>query len=119
MTTSSNRRFPWGPDFENGRCNIGNEAPAPIGRYSPAGDSPFGLVDVAGNVWQWTSSQYWNYPFDPKGRVDKRDHNGRRVGRGGAFNEPPLKAHCAWREWFNPASRRPNLGFRLACDNPG
>ena len=102
---------------KGGDVVIGNKTLAPVGYYSPAGDSPYGLADMAGNIWQWTSSHYWLYPFDLKSRRDKRDYNGLRVSRGGAFNESQLKAPCAWRERFDSSTRRPNLGFRLACES--
>lgn len=115
-TTSSSRRYPWGTEFEDGRCHIGNRQLSPVGRYSPAGDSPYGLADMAGLIWQWTRSYYWRYPYDLLDRRDKEDYDGRRVSRGGAFNEPPFTAHCAWRTRFAPSTRQPNLGFRLVCD---
>jgi formylglycine-generating enzyme required for sulfatase activity len=53
------RKYPWGdeeptPDL----CNFGkNEGgTTPVGKYSPQGDSPYGCADMAGNVWEWTSS---------------------------------------------------------------
>ncbi|MCP4536448.1 MAG: SUMF1/EgtB/PvdO family nonheme iron enzyme [Chloroflexi bacterium] len=53
------REYPWG-DWEEGRCNseetnIGTTTPA--GQYSPQGNSPYGCADMAGNVWEWTSSE--------------------------------------------------------------
>ena len=51
--------YPWGNLFDKNRCNtfesgIGNTTP--VGNYSPAGDSPYGVADMAGNVWEWTQS---------------------------------------------------------------
>lgn len=115
-TTNSCRRYPWGPEFENGRCHIGHKQLSPVGQYSPGGDSPYGLADMAGLIWQWTRSYYWPYPYNLLDRRDKEDFDGKRVSRGGAFNEPPLTAHCAWRARFAPAIRQPNLGFRLVCE---
>lgn len=116
MTTNSSRRYPWGLEFENGRCNIGNQQLTPIGHYSPVGDSPYGLADMSGNIWQWTSSYYWPYPYVPGDRRNKQDFDGRRVGRGGAYDSPPITARCAWRERFPTSRRQPNLGLRLACN---
>ena len=51
------REYPWG-GWEEDRCNTeeaGVGGTTPVGRYSPDGDSPFGCVDMAGNVWEWTA----------------------------------------------------------------
>ena len=51
-------KYPWGGDFEEGRANIfgdkdGYGRTAPVGSF-PSGVSPFGLLDMGGNVWEWT-----------------------------------------------------------------
>jgi formylglycine-generating enzyme required for sulfatase activity len=54
------RLYPWGEDFDPWRCNTadsGKRSTTEVGEYSPSGDSPFGVVDMAGNVWEWTCSQ--------------------------------------------------------------
>jgi formylglycine-generating enzyme required for sulfatase activity len=68
------RIYPWGnslpdTDMVNYDDNVG--AATQVGTYSPQGDSPYGLADMAGNVWEWTNSGYADYPFDPEdGRED-------------------------------------------------
>ena len=54
------RIWPWGNQWDEKRCNShesGFRKPSPVGQFSPQGDSPYGLVDVAGNVWEWTRSR--------------------------------------------------------------
>ncbi|MCP4536412.1 MAG: formylglycine-generating enzyme family protein [Chloroflexi bacterium] len=54
------RRYPWG-EWKKGRCNsveTGIKTTIPVGQYSLDGDSPYGCVDMAGNVWEWTVSDY-------------------------------------------------------------
>jgi len=67
------RIYPWGNRWDAKRCNTGEsgkEGTTPVGAY-PEGASPYGLLDMAGNVWEWTRSVYKSYPYDPDdGRED-------------------------------------------------
>jgi formylglycine-generating enzyme required for sulfatase activity len=59
------RIYPWGDSAPTAElANYGNSVgdTMPVGKYSPQGDSAYGLIDMAGNVWEWTSSQYQSYP---------------------------------------------------------
>jgi formylglycine-generating enzyme required for sulfatase activity len=64
------RIYPWGNDFDPKRANSTVLEPAnqdktmPVGQYSPLGDSPYGCVDMAGNIWEWTRSLSKPYPYD-------------------------------------------------------
>jgi formylglycine-generating enzyme required for sulfatase activity/tRNA A-37 threonylcarbamoyl transferase component Bud32 len=119
------RRYPWGealaPDEDKTRANVDAHgalrlATSPVGQYSPQGDSPYGLVDMAGNVWEWTGSLYRPYPYDADDGREAPDAGGERVVRGGAYDEGPLLARCAWRNGVKPDLRLANIGFRVACD---
>lgn len=80
---------------------------APVGSY-PRGDSPFGLKDMAGNVWEWTSSGYSE-------EYSKNRANNKRGLRGGGWNSF-LRSHvrAASRHRDGPAIRGSYLGFRCA-----
>ncbi len=111
------RLYPWGnaaPDPS--RCNLGmhRQGPTIPGRYSPDGDSPYGCADMAGNVWEWTSSLYAPYPYQAEdGREDPAAH-GRRVMRGGSWYDLDQLLRCANRGAFNPTPWLAGIGFRCA-----
>jgi serine/threonine protein kinase len=98
------REYPWG-DWEEGRCNTheaGIGGTTPVGQYSPGGDSPYGCVDMAGNVWEWTTSMW-------------EPGSSRRVVRGGSWFRNRQGARCASR-WRIPGGSFDYYGFR--CVSP-
>lgn len=119
------RLFPWGGTFSTGgsaepdpsrvNYNMTVGMPSPVGKYSPAWDSPYGASDMAGNVWEWTSSLHRAYPYNAKdGREDLAIRDV-RVLRGGAFNSVRRVLRCAYRSWSLPHFRFDYLGFRVAA----
>jgi len=119
--TGRARRYPWGDEFDEERCNVDAHGElrlesSLVGRYSPAGDSPYELADMAGNVWEWTSSFYQSYPYDASDGREEPGDAGIRVVRGGAYDQNPLSACCAWREAIQPGLCSASVGFRVACD---
>jgi formylglycine-generating enzyme required for sulfatase activity len=82
----------------------GWERTAPVGSY-PKGASPFGALDMAGNVWEWTADS-----------VAGSDSAGAsRVFRGGGWhNDDPTKLRTDYRDWGGPDSRTNFIGFRCA-----
>jgi formylglycine-generating enzyme required for sulfatase activity len=84
----------------------------------PEGASPYGLVDMAGNVWEWVSSAYAPYPYDAgDGREDPASGQP-RVLRGGSFASPTSRnLRCAARSRSAPGRRSPHIGFRVARDD--
>jgi formylglycine-generating enzyme required for sulfatase activity len=104
------RKYPWGDEFDKSKCNTsesGIGTTTPVGQFSPAGDSPYGCVDMAGNVCEWTSSLKKKYPYlVDDGREDESETYerslghlySRRVERGGSFREDATYARTAYRE---------------------
>jgi formylglycine-generating enzyme required for sulfatase activity len=112
------RIYPWGDEWDATRCNSWEGGPGdttPVGQYSPRGDSPYGCVDMVGNVWEWTLSLFKGYPYDPEnGREElKAGDDIHRVLRGGSWLNNPGYARCAFRSWLDPADFNNFLGFRL------
>lgn len=107
--------YPWGNQKPDGTlCNYGvlRGATTPVSRY-PAGASPYGALDMAGNVWEWTSSLFKPYPYRAEdGREDQKVREA-RVLRGGAFYDDARNVRCACRYRNLPDGRNWDLGFRV------
>jgi len=114
------REWPWKGDFDS---NHANTSEAGIGRTSavglfPPGESPYGCLDMAGNVWEWTLSKSKKYPYKPNdGREDLKG-NDARVMRGGSLSTYRWVARCACRDDALPVNRNVYIGFRLVV-SPG
>ncbi len=82
------RVYPWGNEFDEDKCNSfesGIVDTTPVGKYSPQGDSAYGVGDMVGNVWEWCSSLNQKYPYRADdGREDMKS-DGYRVLRGGSW----------------------------------
>jgi formylglycine-generating enzyme required for sulfatase activity len=109
------RLYPWGERWEADRCNTaqsGTWTTTPVDAY-PRGASPSGLLDMAGNVWEWTRSLYETYPYDSTDGREDLDVPGRRVLRGGSFGYKAALARSAYRLRFGPDNLGRDIGFRV------
>jgi formylglycine-generating enzyme required for sulfatase activity len=117
--------YPWGDAWDAALCNSaegGRGDVAPVGA-TPGGASPYGLQDMAGNVWEWTRSLWgedwqrpdFRYPYDPAdGREDaSAGDRVSRVVRGGAHVNGPRLVRCAARGSVNPHLKSMYTGFRV------
>lgn len=110
--------YPWGNDFDGSFCNYsasGFGRPTPVGAFSTAGDGPWGMVDMAGNVSEWTSSTFQPYLANLQAMIDP-DEPQERVTRGGSWHSPALRLRCTARGYNDPDFSDNDLGFRLASD---
>ncbi|MGQ0662153.1 MAG: formylglycine-generating enzyme family protein, partial [Pseudomonadota bacterium] len=116
---AAGRTYPWGeapPDRSRAQFGAGYNATAPAGAH-PAGATPEGVLDMAGNVHQWVSSLYRPYPYRSDDGRENPDAPGERVTRGGAHDSGAGDLSSAWRG--RGTSRSPerghhNIGFRCA-----
>lgn len=114
------RIYPWGnqgPDEK--RCNnfdisIGDTTP--VGKYSPAGDSPYGCADMSGNVWEWVEDWYDNdyYEVSPRSNPGGPDSGENKVFRGGSWDNLTVGIRSAYRSWGSPTLTDLDIGFRCA-----
>jgi formylglycine-generating enzyme required for sulfatase activity len=108
--------WPWGNEWDASKCNSAESktgGTTPVGQYSPAGDSPYGVADMVGNMWEWCSSLYKPYPYrSDDGREDVKA-DGERAVRGGSWVNNRRYARCAYRYRLVPDSFDYGFGFRV------
>ncbi len=118
------RLYPWGnnpPTSALANFNNQNGSVMPIGSYSPDGDSPYGLTDMAGNVWQWTNSLALPYPYVANDGREVAKSSDARVVRGGAYRNgfiPGAKnsLRSAARGGADPTLRNTFVSFRVLVE---
>jgi formylglycine-generating enzyme required for sulfatase activity len=112
---SDGRIFPWGDRWDEARANSRLREPqmTPVGSY-PGGASPYGANDMAGNVWEWTSTTYKPYPYQTRDGREGRGNRESKVLRGGSWMLEPRYARAASRLSYVPSQSFNALGVRLA-----
>ena len=128
--SADKREYPWGDEWREGYCNsdeLGVNGTTPVGIF-PEGISPYGCLEMAGNVFEWTRSLWgpWDgksyssvklqfkYPYQAEdGRENiAADDKWLRVLRGGSWRRNQWFARCACRFRFNPDYFYGDYGFR-------
>ncbi len=105
-----NRLYPWGNEWVPGNAytkESGLTTLQPVGS-APQGASPFGILDMAGNVYEWCNDNFAPYPgsdAEPKDLTFK-------ITRGGSLGDDKNKAMATYRSWVPPEQRYEALGFR-------
>ncbi|MQA65346.1 MAG: SUMF1/EgtB/PvdO family nonheme iron enzyme [Alphaproteobacteria bacterium] len=113
------RRYPWGaapPDATRARYGMGWMRTLPVGAL-PAGATPEGVLNLAGNVHEWTSSLYRPYPYNTSDGREDADSDAARVTRGGAADTGAATLTGTWRGRTvsrGPRAGHHNIGFRCA-----
>jgi formylglycine-generating enzyme required for sulfatase activity len=120
------RVYPWGGQFDPAKANTassGKRAPSPVGSY-PDGASPYGVLDLSGNMREWTRSLWgsnvneadFGYPYDSN---DSQRENMKapdtvfRVVRGGSYDNHDDYVRAAYRSRYVPDYRFNSFGFRV------
>lgn len=109
------REWPWGNEFQPELCNSsesGIGGTTTVGIY-PAGASPYGCLDMADNVWEWTSTLFRDYPYRADDGRENPEAEGSRVLRGGSWLNDRRFARCAFRLGARPVNFNDHLGFRV------
>ena len=117
------RVYPWGNDFDQSRVNAGyiRGDTTEVGSY-PNGESPYGALDMAGNVWEWVADWYDETyysrleqsqnspPKNPQGPSSGQS----RVRRGNSWGFGTVEVRAANRDRFDPTESANDVGFRCA-----
>lgn len=110
--------YPWGNTFQAGLCNTwenGHGRIMPVD-YFPEGASVYGAVDLAGNVWEWSRSRHFDYPYDPEDGREDLAVDDWRILRGGSWYDTDWGVRASRRLASPPDYISHNTGFRVACD---
>ncbi|MBN2393996.1 MAG: SUMF1/EgtB/PvdO family nonheme iron enzyme [Anaerolineae bacterium] len=112
------RRYPWGSSWHQGYCNTcedGCTETTSVTAFESTNESPFGVMDMAGNVWEWTSSVYVPYQ-DSVFSSGVSFVSLRYTVRGGACTMEHTSARISCRGRYSPNKCEAYLGFRVAMD---
>jgi len=107
------RTYPWGNEFDIGKLNFDRKVTRAVGSF-PEDISPYGCLDMAGNVAEWTSSWYKPYPGSSYFEEDYGEKY--RVIRGGAYDRNINEPRCSARWKAAPDFKAHYLGFRCVRD---
>ena len=109
----SGKLYPWGDAFDSKRLNSyenGIRETTPAGKYSSDHDSPYGIADMCGNVWEWCADWYAEDEYARRAKARVIDPLGPEAGttkvlRGGAFDFNKSAVRCAYRAANSPFAR--------------
>jgi formylglycine-generating enzyme required for sulfatase activity len=112
------RVYPWGDVWDRSMCANGEldlKSTAPVGS-SPRGASPYGCLDMAGNVWEWCADWYGPdyYKTSPARNPTGPDSGEYRIMRGGCFYSYEGGTRCTYRGNYFPSGSWYSGGFRMA-----
>ena len=122
--TGTKRPFPWGdepPTAERAQLDLCSDGPCEVGAHA-SGDSPHGLRQMTGNVWEWTATAFEPYPgFEPGPYAEYSEpwFGTHRVLRGGEFATRARLLRNTWRNFYTPDRRDVLAGFRTCALDAG
>jgi formylglycine-generating enzyme required for sulfatase activity len=112
------RLYPWGSEWDADAANVGENSlnqTAPVGCY-PRDCSPYGVMDMSGNVLEWTATPWTDDYAQSDGTACEAEDGKTFVWRGGARTLPRRDARCSVRHYFiSPATRDYLLGVRVVA----
>ena len=113
------RKYPWGNRVPNAKLALFGapyNSSVPVNEF-PDGASPYGILDMAGNQWEWVSSIYQPYPYQADDGRENQNAGPVRSTRGGGHDSSAEEISTTYRGRFlsrNPKAGHHNIGFRCA-----
>ena len=107
---NDNRVFPWGMEFHREYCNTresGMKMTTPVNQYDK-GISPYGIYDLAGNIWEWCLDMVEESDESLEGRLVRK-----RAVIGGSFVSPYERSQITFNYYLNPQTLYASIGFRV------
>lgn len=104
--------YPWGNSWKNGAANIDSSLPQAVGSFKD-GATTTGVLDLIGNVQEWTSSNASIYPRNPAQLKVPPAEQGQLIVRGGSYRDKAREITATYRQWFDKTTKYPLIGFRL------
>ncbi len=111
--------YPWGNEFNSGLANVDYvlACTSQVDHF-PGGASPYGCLDMIGNVWEWCDDWFDEnyYALSPSENPPGPAKGDRKVIRGGAWDTISFNARNAFRFFSDPDAKASNIGFRCVVD---
>ena len=121
--TIGDRQYTWGKDWVDFRCNSAElelNGTTPVGLFIN-GASPYGVLDMLGNVWEWCQSEFNPYPYDAECDKNPLDNQSTtavdRVLRGGSYNLGKQLIRCSIRNKYPDNYKLQDQGFRVVMED--
>ncbi|GIL15475.1 MAG: hypothetical protein BroJett039_06480 [Chloroflexota bacterium] len=112
------REYPWGAKFEERMCNTRSKKndTTRVGLYPPESNSPYGVANMAGNVWEWCADWFDDkyYAQSPARNPQVPAKGTYRASRGGAWNGDTNSVRTPARHGLPPETMNNTVGFRCA-----
>ena len=106
---ADSRKYPWGNQWDSNRVQFNAVGTSRVDAH-PAGASPYGCLDMAGNVWQWCRERYTDFPTGSEAQKVVAS----RVIRGGGWDvKLPVNLRSATHTFAPEATGKDDIGFRL------
>lgn len=118
---TDDRQWPWGntpPSRYHANFGHRTSSTTPVGTFSEYGSSPYGCLDMSGNVWEWTTGLHQGYPYSRDRHPEDLNIRAKRVLRGGSWNVGKNRTTVSFRKIWGSDRCCDGHGFRAVIRMP-